>query len=122
MYSHLYLASVRTLNDSCKARSELSNVTFIEGIKAGDFTDMGHVTNFDECKSKCCDDPACHIAFKIERDCYGVSCYNRDTCKTRPAKNADVFQPEMALLRPVKDSVQQSKFLIQRCIATESQN
>lgn len=69
---------------------------------------MGHAGSFDECKLKCCQDAKCHIAFKIQNDCYGVSCHTRDSCKTRPAKNADVFQPEMALLRPVKDSLEQS--------------
>ena len=95
---------------SCKIKTELSNVTFIEGINSGNFTDMGHVSTFDQCKQKCCDNERCNIAFKIQDDCYGVACYSRQSCRTRPAKNANVFTPEMALMRSVQESLEQSKY------------
>ena len=96
---------------SCKVKTELSNVTFIEGINSGNFTDMGHVSNFDQCKQKCCENGRCNIAFKIQDDCYGVACYSRQSCRTRPAKNANVFTPEMALMRSVQESFEQSMFI-----------
>ena len=93
----------------CPVKTELSNVTFIEGINSGNFTDMGHVATFDQCKQKCCQDSRCNIAFKIQDDCYGVACHSRESCRTRPAKNANIFSPEMALMRSVHETLEQSK-------------
>lgn len=83
----------------------MSNVTFVEGINAGNFSDMGNVESMQDCKEKCCQDKGCNIAFKIQGDCYGVACYSRESCRTRIAKNADVFKPEMTLIRPFKPHV-----------------
>uniref|UniRef100_A0A7M6DP15 MANSC domain-containing protein n=1 Tax=Clytia hemisphaerica TaxID=252671 RepID=A0A7M6DP15_9CNID len=92
----------------CPVKTELSNVTFIEGINSGNFTDMGHVATFDQCKQKCCENTGCNIAFKIQEDCYGVACHSRESCRTRPAKNANIFSPEMALMRSVHETLEQS--------------
>lgn len=74
---------------------------------------MGHVDTFEECKTRCCQDSKCHIAFRIEGDCYGVHCYTKESCKTRSAKNAALFKPQMALMRPIlsdlDESIQKSK-------------
>uniref|UniRef100_A0A7M5X7V4 Uncharacterized protein n=1 Tax=Clytia hemisphaerica TaxID=252671 RepID=A0A7M5X7V4_9CNID len=91
----------------CPVKTELSNVTFIEGINSGNFTDMGHVATFDQCKQKCCENTGCNIAFKIQEDCYGVACHSRESCRTRPAKNANIFSPEMALMRSVHETLEQ---------------
>ena len=66
---------------------------------------MGNVETMQDCKDKCCQDNACNIAFKIQGDCYGVQCFSRNSCRTRIAKNADVFKPEMTLIRPFKKQV-----------------
>jgi len=96
-------------DEPCHVKTELSNVTFIEGINSGNFTDMGHAATFDECKQKCCHDSRCNIAFKIQEDCYGVQCFSRESCRTRPAKNSNIFTPEMALMRSVHETLAQSK-------------
>ncbi|XP_065681089.1 uncharacterized protein LOC100203833 isoform X15 [Hydra vulgaris] len=93
---------------TCKAISEHTNVTFIAGINAGNFSDMGHTTTMDDCKARCCHDKDCNIAFKIEDDCYGVRCYNKASCQMRPAKNAYLFNPQMAVIRKINDSLEQA--------------
>ena len=102
------------MKHSCASTSQLYNVTFVEGINAGNFSDMGNVESMLECKEKCCQDKSCNIAFKIQGDCYGVQCFSRISCRTRIAKNADVFKPEMTLIRPFKASLdavmKQSKY------------
>ncbi|XP_065644691.1 uncharacterized protein LOC100203833 isoform X36 [Hydra vulgaris] len=93
---------------TCKAISEHNNVTFIAGINAGNFSDMGHTTTMDDCKARCCHDKDCNIAFKIEDDCYGVRCYSKSSCQMRPAKNAYLFNPQMAVIRKINDSLEQA--------------
>ena len=69
---------------------------------------MGHTTTMDDCKARCCLDKTCNIAFKIEDDCYGVRCYSRNSCQMRPAKNAYLFNPQMAIIRKINDSLEQA--------------
>ncbi|XP_065681083.1 uncharacterized protein LOC100203833 isoform X13 [Hydra vulgaris] len=104
----LKLTEIAVKDKTCKAISEHTNVTFIAGINAGNFSDMGHTTTMDDCKARCCHDKDCNIAFKIEDDCYGVRCYNKASCQMRPAKNAYLFNPQMAVIRKINDSLEQA--------------
>ncbi|XP_065644688.1 uncharacterized protein LOC100203833 isoform X33 [Hydra vulgaris] len=104
----LKLTEIAVKDKTCKAISEHNNVTFIAGINAGNFSDMGHTTTMDDCKARCCHDKDCNIAFKIEDDCYGVRCYSKSSCQMRPAKNAYLFNPQMAVIRKINDSLEQA--------------
>ena len=90
-----------TQRSLCKAKNNVENVTLVDGIGAGNFTDLGHVSNMDDCISRCCGDSACELAFKIEDDCYGVTCYSERSCRTRAARNAMILRPKIAFVREV---------------------
>lgn len=101
------------IKNTCTPISEAQNMTFINGINSGNFSDMGQVDNMEDCKARCCQDKKCNIAFKIQSDCYGVRCYSKDSCRTRLAKNSNLFMPMLTMLRPIEDAadeaLQQSK-------------
>ena len=73
----------------------------MDGIGAGNFTDLGHVTDMDDCISRCCGNSMCELAFRIEDDCYGVTCYSEHACRTRAARNALSLRPMIGFVRDV---------------------
>ncbi|XP_065055664.1 uncharacterized protein LOC135684164 isoform X6 [Rhopilema esculentum] len=90
-----------TQRSLCKAKNTVNNVTLVDGIGAGNFTDLGHITDMDDCISRCCSDSKCELAFRIEDDCYGVTCYSEHSCRTRSARNAISLRPIIAFVRDV---------------------
>eukprot|EP00794_Sanderia_malayensis_P011221 gene11221-12400_t len=90
-----------TQRSLCKAKKNVANVTLVDGIGAGNFTDLGHVSHMDDCVSRCCSDSSCELAFKIEDDCYGVTCYSEKSCRTRSARNSMTLRPAIAYVRDV---------------------
>ena len=85
----------------CKAKNKVENVTLVDGIGAGNFTDLGHVSDMNDCVSRCCSVSTCELAFRIEDDCYGITCYSENSCRTRSARNAMSLKPMIAFVRDI---------------------
>lgn len=90
-----------TQRSLCKAKNSAENVTLVDGIGAGNFTDLGHVADMNDCVSRCCANSACELAFRIEDDCYGVTCHSERSCRTRSARNSMSLRPMIAIVRDV---------------------
>ena len=103
------LDSNPTERSLCIAKNNVENVTLVDGIGAGNFTDLGHVSDMSDCVSRCCSDSACELAFRIEDDCYGVTCYSEHSCRTRSARNAMSLKPMIAFVRDVGSRKGKSK-------------
>jgi hypothetical protein len=79
-------------NGKCEPSKVYKEVTLKGGINAGTYKDVGGVTTMDECQSKCCEFPACDLAFMLAGSCYLVGCYDQKNCAMQPAKESK-FQP-----------------------------
>ena len=95
------LDSNPTQRSLCKAKNKVENVTLVDGIGAGNFTDLGHVPDMSDCVSRCCSVSTCELAFRIEDDCYGVTCYSEHSCRTRSARNSMSLRPMIAFVRDI---------------------
>ncbi|XP_048589005.1 uncharacterized protein LOC5518116 isoform X2 [Nematostella vectensis] len=81
--------------DSFDVSSTLSNVTLEGGVKSGKFTDRGVVGSMEECRSFCCAEDTCNVAFTIRSNCFLVACKDYDSCKVKPALS-DYYHPRLA--------------------------
>ena len=41
-----------------------------------------------DCMSTCCDDTKCDLAYMVQNKCYKVTCYDKEMCRTVPAKQS----------------------------------
>eukprot|EP00794_Sanderia_malayensis_P012056 gene12056-13299_t len=85
-------------SSDCKPLSVVHNVTLKGGRKAGEFKEIPHVKNMEDCVSRCCDDKKCSLAFMLSNACYSVTCKNKDLCSTIPAPPSG-FHPQVAMVR-----------------------
>ena len=83
---------------ACKASDIQQNVTLQGGIKSGNFKDQGTVDSMQKCIDLCCSIHNCSVAFMLLSRCFSVSCYNRTSCNSIPARSL-IFQPQLAYLR-----------------------
>ena len=79
----------------CKPSPIYKEVTLKGGINAGTYKDVGGVSTMEECQGKCCEFPACDLAFMLAGSCYLVGCYDQKQCVMQPAKESK-FHPMIA--------------------------
>ena len=94
----------------CKPQPVVHNVTLKGGRKAGEFREVPHVKDMDECVSHCCEDKdkKCSLAFMLSNTCYSVVCKNKDLCSTIPSPPSG-FNPKVAMVRmPGDDSAKKA--------------
>lgn len=76
----------------CRPSPIFKEVTLKGGINAGTYKDVGGVQTMEECQNKCCEFPACDLAFMLAGSCYLVGCYDQKQCAMQPAKESK-FHP-----------------------------
>ena len=74
----------------CSQGLTVTKVILNGGMGAGEVAKLPHVGDIQLCIEKCCLSSTCHVAYVIQDDCYTVSCFSRDLCRTRPIENAAV--------------------------------
>ncbi|XP_065063476.1 uncharacterized protein LOC135690004 isoform X1 [Rhopilema esculentum] len=84
----------------CKPGPIAHNVTLKGGRKAGEFKEITHVKDMQDCIAKCCEakDKKCNLAFMLSKTCYAVTCKVKELCATIPAP-ASSFHPQVAMVR-----------------------
>lgn len=70
-------------------------VTLKGGLQAGEFTDVGKVTNLAQCYDICCQQDNCDLAFMLGQNCFSVQCKDKRLCTTIPAQPS-IFNPQIA--------------------------
>ena len=74
----------------CKSNGTITDHRFVDGMKAGIFTDHGEVADTDDidaCVKYCCMDKLCDVAYMVGRRCYTLQCFSPKTCRTFAAPN-----------------------------------
>ncbi|XP_044183540.1 uncharacterized protein LOC114975600 isoform X2 [Acropora millepora] len=82
----------------CIAGKTTDDLTLLRGKKAGNFTNIGDVGDFEMCIKRCCQKAACDVAFKSTETCFLVSCFSTESCQTAPALD-DIFSPQMSFVK-----------------------
>ena len=75
----------------CKNSDIHLNHTLRGGYKAGNFSDLGKVTDMTSCIRMCCGKKKCDVAMMLERNCYAVHCYNDMLCKPVRARHSGLL-------------------------------
>ena len=75
--------------------NSLVKVTLKGGLQAGDFTDVGKVSNLGQCYDICCQQEKCDLAFMLGQNCFSVQCKDKKLCGTTPAQPS-IFNPQIA--------------------------
>ena len=73
------------------------DVTLLRGKRAGNFTNIGDVGDFEMCIKRCCQSQKCDLAFKSSETCFLVSCFSKESCQTSPSLD-DIFSPRMCFV------------------------
>lgn len=63
----------------------LTNVKLRGGLKAGNITNKGAVTNYHQCVGYCCQDKHCNVAMTIRNNCFLVACKSYSDCLLQEA-------------------------------------
>lgn len=97
LYACLHVTNLTDTNMSgqCKASEVYKEVTLKGGINAGTYKDVGGVSTMEECQKKCCEFPACDLAFMLAGSCYLVGCADQKQCTMQPAKESK-FHPSIS--------------------------
>ena len=80
---------------TCDKMSPLIKVTLKGGLQAGDFTDVGKVTNLEQCYDTCCQQSHCDLAFMLGQNCFSVQCKDKKLCGVTKAQPS-IFNPQIA--------------------------
>ena len=88
----------------CIPSITLQNVTLRNGINSGYFRDEGTVKSMQQCIELCCRRMNCSVAFMLVNRCFSVSCYNKFSCKSIPARTS-IFEPQLAYVRRNLDTL-----------------
>ena len=75
----------------CKNSDIKYNSTLKGGIKAGNFTDLGKISEISTCIRMCCGRKDCDVALMLEANCYAVNCYNEDLCQPVLARKSGLL-------------------------------
>lgn len=75
----------------CKNSDIKYNSTLKGGIKAGNFTDLGKISEISTCIRMCCGRKDCDVALMLEANCYAVNCYNEDLCEPVLARKSGLL-------------------------------
>jgi len=87
----------------CIAGKTSDDVTLLRGKRAGNFTNIGDVGDFEMCIKRCCQHQKCDLAFKSAETCFLVNCFSKESCQTSPSLD-DIFSPRMCFVtRHLKD-------------------
>ena len=87
----------------CIAGKTTDDVTLLRGKRAGNFTNIGDVGDFEMCIKRCCQTKKCDLAFKSAETCFLVNCFSKESCQTSPSLD-DIFSPRMCFVtRHLKD-------------------
>lgn len=73
-------------------------MTLNGGLKAGNFTDVGKVENTNACTRLCCVSEKCDLALVIKGNCFLVSCFTKDLCKTVKTETTN-YRPTVAFVK-----------------------
>jgi hypothetical protein len=73
-------------------------VTLNGGLKAGNFTDVGKVESVNACTRLCCVSEKCNLALVIKGNCFLVSCFTEDLCKTVKTETRN-YRPTVAYVK-----------------------
>lgn len=83
---------------TCKAGTVTDDMTLMQGKRAGNFTKIGDVGDFELCIKRCCQTKSCDLAYKTGENCYLVHCRSKDTCQVTPALIKQ-YSPKMSFIR-----------------------
>eukprot|EP00794_Sanderia_malayensis_P012050 gene12050-13293_t len=98
----------------CKNSQIFYNSTLRGGYKAGNFTDLGRVTNMTACVRLCCGDKNCDAAFMLEKNCYAVACVMEDLCTPVHAKKSGALialNPKLSYITSRSEEVMSKKIV-----------
>ncbi|XP_048590274.1 uncharacterized protein LOC5501396 [Nematostella vectensis] len=62
------------------------NVTLRDGIRAGNFTDLGKVESMETCFRSCCNRKSCDAAFMVLKNCFIIDCVSKEACAAIPSR------------------------------------
>lgn len=82
----------------CKAGHITDDMTLLQGKRAGNFTKIGDVGDFELCIKRCCQSKSCDLAYKSGENCYLVRCHSKDSCQVTPAL-IKRYSPNMCFVR-----------------------
>ena len=68
----------------CPRTAVETNVSLPAGVKTGNFSYVGEVSNVEECVKVCCLASNCDMAFMLNQSCYTVQCADESVCETTP--------------------------------------
>ena len=91
----IVLLQEKDVQHTCAKMNPLSKVTLKGGLQAGEFTDVGKVTNLAQCYDVCCQQENCDLAFMLGQNCFSVQCKDKRLCTTIPAQPS-IFNPQIA--------------------------
>ena len=74
------------------------DLTLLRGKRAGNFTNIGDVGDFEMCIKRCCQHKNCDVAFKSAETCFLVHCFSKESCQTSPTLD-DIFSPRMCVVK-----------------------
>ncbi|EDO45526.1 predicted protein [Nematostella vectensis] len=77
---------------SCKNSDVKQNFTLKGGYRAGNFTDLGKVSNMSTCIRYCCGRKDCDAAMMLEHNCYAVRCYSYELCRSVKARKSGLLR------------------------------
>ena len=82
----------------CRADQIQDDITLARGKRAGNFTNIGDVGDFEMCIKRCCQQNLCDVAYKSAETCFLVHCFSRDSCQTT-ASLTDFFSPKLCFVK-----------------------
>ena len=91
-------AEVKPRNLKCNVIHLQEGVTLSGGLKAGNFTDVGKVDGIKSCARLCCVSEKCDLSLMVKNNCFIVSCFNKELCKTVKARTKN-YRPTIAFVR-----------------------
>ena len=92
----------------CFQTSVENNVTLKGGLRAGNFTAVGHVENIDACARLCCVREDCDLALMVNRHCFMVRCLKKEQCRSTPVVNQQ-FRTQIARVNRTKVVAEQQQ-------------
>ncbi|XP_028404361.1 uncharacterized protein LOC114527001 isoform X2 [Dendronephthya gigantea] len=85
----VYLQKFMPERLKCFQTSVEHNVTLKGGLRAGNFTAVGHVDNIDVCAKLCCVREGCDLALMVNKHCFMVRCLDKERCKSMKVINQE---------------------------------
>ena len=92
-----------TNSGTCHARRVLRKVTLRSGLKSGDFSDYGQVSDIDTCVKHCCRQKTCDVSLLLNNHCYTLHCYKPELCKIIPAPHSQLESQLAFVTRSAED-------------------